>query len=334
MSIRERLEAWEKEYLSPRAAFNVDSRGRQRWEEPCDIRPAFQRDRDRILHSKSFRRLKDKTQVFLAPQGDHYRTRLTHTLEVSQIARTIAKALRLNEELVEAIALGHDLGHTPFGHAGERALNEVCPYGFCHSDQSLRTVDLLERDGRGLNLTYEVRDGILNHQTNGNPGTLEGKVVRISDKIAYIHHDMDDAIRAGILKESDIPREITDVIGDTLGKRLDQFVHDLITASARQKDICMSEPVAGAMQKLRMFLYENLYINPVAKGEEKKAEGLVKTLYGYYGKHMELLPQEYLQLMEQGEPREKVLCDYIGAMTDRFAIARYEEFFVPKCWHG
>ena len=209
MNIRENLEQLEMEYLSPYAAHSRDSKGRMRMEEQCDIRPVYQRDRDRILHSKSFRRLKDKTQVFLSPEGDHYRTRLTHTLEVSQNARTIAKALRMNEDLVEAIALGHDLGHTPFGHAGERALNAVCPYGFCHSDQSVRTVDLLEKGGQGLNLTMEVRDGIRNHQTKGMPSTLEGRIVRFSDKIAYIHHDMDDAIRAGILKESDVPKEIS-----------------------------------------------------------------------------------------------------------------------------
>ncbi len=334
MTIRESLERWEKEYLSPYAMHSMDSKGRMKDEEPCDIRPVFQRDRDRILHSKSFRRLKDKTQVFLTPEGDHYRTRLTHTLEVSQNARTIAKALRLNEDLVEAIALGHDLGHTPFGHAGERALEEVCPYGFSHSEQSVRTVDLLEKDGQGLNLTYEVRDGILNHQTKGIPCTLEGKIVRISDKIAYIHHDMDDAIRGGILKETDIPKEITDVIGDTLGKRLDHFIHDLVITSTGLGDIRMSEPVEQAMKKLRAFLFENLYTNPIAKGEEQKAEELIKTLYDYYGKHMELLPRDYHVLMDRGEPKEKVLCDYIGAMTDRFAIAQYEEIYIPKCWHG
>ena len=220
MTIRENLEQWERDYLSPYASHSADSKGRTRTEKQCDIRPVFQRDRDRIIHCKAFRRLKDKTQVFLTPEGDHYRTRLTHTLEVSQNARTIAKALRLNEELVEAIALGHDLGHTPFGHAGERALNRVCPLGFEHSLQSVRTVDRLEKDGQGLNLTYEVKDGILNHQTIGKPHTLEGKIVRLSDKIAYIHHDMDDAVRAGILKESDVPAEIREVIGSTPGGRL------------------------------------------------------------------------------------------------------------------
>ena len=221
MTIRESLEQREKEYLSPYASLSMNSKGRSRPEVECDIRPAFQRDRDKILHCKAFRRLKDKTQVFLSPEGDHYRTRLTHTLEVSQNARTIAKALRLNEDLVEAIALGHDLGHTPFGHAGERALNNVCPIGFEHSQQSVRTIDRLEKHGQGLNLTYEARDGILNHQTTGKPHTLEGKVVRLSDKISYIHHDMDDAVRAGILKETDVPKEIREVIGCTPSERLD-----------------------------------------------------------------------------------------------------------------
>lgn len=334
MNIRENLEQLETEYLSPYAAHSRDSRGRQRPEEQCDIRPVYQRDRDRILHSKSFRRLKDKTQVFLTPEGDHYRTRLTHTLEVSQNARTIAKALRMNEDLVEAIALGHDLGHTPFGHAGERALNAVCPYGFCHSRQSVRTVDLLEKGGQGLNLTYEVRDGILNHQTDGSPATLEGKIVRFSDKIAYIHHDMDDAIRAGILREEDVPREIGDVIGYTTGERLDHFIHDIVSTSYNKNDIVMSEPVAEAMRKLRQFMFERVYQNKDAKSEEGKAEMLVQTLYSYYRHHLELLSDELIQLVERGEPEEKIVCDYIGAMTDRFAIAKYEEIYIPKSWHG
>ena len=231
MQIRENLEKREAEILSPYACHSTDSKGRDRAEEECDIRPVFQRDRDRILHSKSFRRLKDKTQVFLTPEGDHYRTRLTHTLEVSQNARTIAKALRLNEELVEAIALGHDLGHTPFGHAGERALNNVCSLGFAHNEQSVRTVELLEKNGQGLNLTVEVRDGILHHQTKGNPSTLEGRVVRFSDKIAYIHHDMDDAIRGGILKEEDVPKEIGEVIGYNSAEWIDHFIHDIVSNS-------------------------------------------------------------------------------------------------------
>lgn len=334
MNIRENLEQLEVEYLSPYAAHSRNSKGRLREEEPCDIRPVYQRDRDRILHSKSFRRMKDKTQVFLAPKGDHYRTRLTHTLEVSQNARTIAKALRMNEDLVEAIALGHDLGHTPFGHAGERALNAVCPYGYCHSQQSVRIVDLLEKNGAGLNLTAEVRDGILNHQTRGMPFTLEGQIVRFSDKIAYIHHDMDDAIRAGILKESDVPKEICEVIGYTTGERLDHFIHDLVSTSFGKNEIRMSEPVAQAMGKLRQFMFEEVYQNREAKSEEGKAEILVQTLYNYYRRHLKLLPEDYVNLAKKGEPEEKVVCDYIGAMTDRFAIAKYEEIYIPRSWHG
>lgn len=334
MNIRENLEQLETEYLSEYAAHSRNSKGRIRQEEQCDIRPVYQRDRDRILHSKSFRRLKDKTQVFLSPEGDHYRTRLTHTLEVSQNARTIAKALRMNEDLVEAIALGHDLGHTPFGHAGERALNEVCPYGFCHSEQSVRTVDLLEKNGQGLNLTFEVRDGILNHQTNGTPATLEGKIVRLSDKIAYIHHDMDDALRAGILKEEDVPKEIGDVIGYTTGERLDHFIHDIVSTSYGKNDIVMSEPVSKAMQSLRQFMFERVYQNKEAKSEEGKAEMLVKTLYRYYISHLELLSEDFRKLIDRGEPEEKIVCDYIGAMTDRFAIAKYEEIYIPRSWHG
>lgn len=332
MTIRENLEQWEEDYLSPYAAKSRNSRGRLRQEAECDIRPVFQRDRDRIIHCKAFRRLKDKTQVFLIPEGDHYRTRLTHTLEVSQNARTIAKALKLNEELVEAIALGHDLGHTPFGHAGERALNRVCPLGFDHSEQSVRTVDRLEKDGQGLNLTYEVRDGILNHQTSGRPHTLEGKVVRLSDKIAYIHHDMDDAVRAGILRESDVPAEIRAVLGSTPGERLDCFIHDIVTNSMDQNDIIMSERVGKAMKDIRQFMFDNVYKNPIAKSEEAKAEMLMETLYHHYMKHVDSMPEEFLRLLSEGEPRERVVCDYVGAMTDRFAIALYSDIFVPKSW--
>ncbi len=333
MSIREDLEKMEQLYLSPFATLSMESKGRLKEEEPCDIRPVFQRDRDRILHSKSFRRLKDKTQVFLTPEGDHYRTRLTHTLEVSQNARTIAKALRMNEDLVEAIALGHDLGHTPFGHAGERALNRISPTGFKHSDQSVRTVDILEKGTQGLNLTFEVRDGIMNHQTEGMPATLEGKIVRLSDKIAYIHHDMDDAIRGNILKESDVPKEICEVIGYSTGERLDHFIHDIVTTSANKKDILMSVEVAEAMKKLRNFMFERVYTNPEAKSEEHKAEILMETLYDYYYKHIELLPKDLIRLMEERkESRERVICDFLASMTDRFAIAKYEEIFIPRSW--
>ena len=327
------MEQWEIEYLSPYASHSKDSKGRLKEEEQCDIRTVFQRDRDRIIHCKAFRRLKDKTQVFLTPEGDHYRTRLTHTLEVSQNARTIARALRMNEELVEAIALGHDLGHTPFGHAGERALNRVCPLGFEHNEQSVRTVDRLEKSGKGLNLTIEVRDGILNHQTIGKPHTLEGKIVQLSDKIAYIHHDMDDAIRGGILKEADVPKEIGDVIGYTTNERLNHFIHDIVSTSFGKNEIRMSEPVAEAMKNLRRFMFERVYQNPEAKSEEGKAEVLMETLYLYYMKHVDDLPEEFLNLLSEGEPREKVVCDYVGAMSDRFAIAKYEEIYIPKSWH-
>lgn len=333
MTIREELENRERITLSPYATLSVNTKGRQREEEQCDIRPVFQRDRDRILHSKSFRRLKDKTQVFLSPEGDHYRTRLTHTLEVSQNARTIAKALKLNEDLVEAIALGHDLGHTPFGHAGERALNEICPLGFEHHIQSLRTVDVLEKDGQGLNLTWEVRDGILNHQTSGSPATLEGKIVRLSDKIAYIHHDMDDAIRAGILTEADVPESIRKVIGYTTGERLDHFIHDIVTTSFEKNDILQSEPVAEAMKQLREFMFEHVYKNPEAKSEEGKAERLMETLYTYYMNHIDLLPSDLLSLLNKGEAKERIVCDFVGAMSDRYAIAKYDELFIPKSWH-
>lgn len=331
-TIRESLELWEKESLSEYATLSMNSKGRLKEEPQCDIRPVFQRDRDRILHSKSFRRLKDKTQVFLTPEGDHYRTRLTHTLEVSQNARTIAKALRLNEDLVEAIALGHDLGHTPFGHAGERALDEICPLGFDHSKQSLRMVDVLEKDGLGLNLTMEVRDGILNHQTSGSPFTLEGKIVRLSDKIAYIHHDMDDAISGGILTEDDVPISIREVIGYTTGERLDHFIHDTVTFSGGRNDILMSDEVWKAMKELREFMFERVYMNPDVKSEERKAESLMKTLYEYYLKHLDRLPKEYLQMINMGESRDRVACDYVASMTDRYAIALYEELFIPKSW--
>lgn len=334
MLIREKLEQWEKDYLSPYASLSMNTKGRVREEEQCDIRPVYQRDRDRILHCKSFRRLKDKTQVFLTPEGDHYRTRLTHTLEVSQNARTIAKALRLNEDLVEAIALGHDLGHTPFGHAGERALDRVCPYGFCHSDQSVRTVEILEKNGQGLNLTEETRDGIRNHQTKGMPYTLEGKIVRYSDKIAYIHHDMDDAIRAGILKESDVPGEIGEIIGFTTGERLDHFIHDIVTTSYEKNDIQMSPAVGKAMKQLREFMFERVYQNKDAKSEEGKAEMLMVSLYTYYLKHLDKVPRHLTdRIKDNEEPPEIIVCDYVGAMTDRFAIAKYEELFIPKSWH-
>ena len=332
MSIRENLERMEEISLSPFATLSVNSRGRDREEPQCDIRPVFQRDRDRILHCKSFRRLKHKTQVFLSPKGDHYRTRLTHTLEVSQNARTIAKALRLNEDLVEAIALGHELGHTPFGHAGERILNELCDEGYRHNEQSVRIVEKLEKDGKGLNLTWEVRDGILNHQTSMMPHTLEGKIVRLSDKIAYINHDIDDAIRAKVMSEEDIPLEIRKVLGMTTKERLNTLIHNIIMNSMGKNDIVMSEEIGGAMQDLRKFMFQKVYTNPAAKGEEAKAERLLCELYAHYMGHIEILPEQYQRMHSEGEKKERVVCDYISGMTDQYAVAKYREFFLPKAW--
>ena len=333
MTIREQMELREKEILRPCATMSCESKGRDVEEKQCDIRPVFQRDRDRILHSKSFRRLKDKTQVFLTPEGDHYRTRLTHTLEVSQNARTIAKALRLNEDLTEAIALGHDLGHTPFGHAGERALDKACPMGFKHNEQSRRVVEILEKDGRGLNLTVEVRDGILNHKTKNMPSTLEGKIVRLSDKIAYMHHDMDDAIRGRILCEEDIPKELRNTLGKTTTQRLDRFIHDIITTSMDADDIIMSDEIGQAMMDLRKYMFNNVYQNPKAKGEEVKAERLVENLYEYYLRNYYSIPVEYQMIHERnGDSKERVVCDYVSSMSDRFAIAVFNDIYMPDSW--
>ena len=332
MTIRESLEQWEQDYLSPYASLSANSKGRLKPEEQCDIRPVFQRDRDRIIHCKAFRRLKDKTQVFLTPEGDHYRTRLTHTLEVSQTARTIAKALKLNEDLVEAIALGHDLGHTPFGHAGERALNRVCPFGFEHAEQSVRTVDILEKDGKGLNLTYEVRDGIRNHQTIGKPHTLEGKIVRLSDKIAYIHHDMDDAQRAGIISEDDIPVTLRMLLGYTTRERLNTFVHDVIENSLEQDTIKMSAEIYEAMMDLRALMFQNVYENPAAHREEEKVVKMLTELYEYYVEHPEAMSTEYRELSVRGEKKEQAVCDYLSGMTDQYSIRKFREIYIPKAW--
>lgn len=332
-NIRESMEQREWELLSPYAAHSFHSRGRERPEEECDIRTVYQRDRDRILHSKAFRRLKDKTQVFLAPQGDHYRNRLTHTLEVSQIARTIAKALRLNEDLVEAIALGHDLGHTPFGHAGERALNLVNPEGFVHYRQSVRVAQLLEKDGEGLNLTWEVRDGILNHRISGSPSTMEGQVVRFSDKIAYIHHDMDDAQRAGIITEDDIPITLRMLLGYTTRERLNTFVHDIIENSLEKDTIRMSSEIEEAMMELREIMFQNVYENPVAKKEEDKAVKMLSELYEYYIEHPEAMSREYRELiLYRKEKKEQVVCDYLSGMTDQYSMEKFREIYIPKAW--
>lgn len=332
MTIRENMELLERANLSPFATLSKATRGRQREEEPCDIRPVFQRDRDRILHCKAFRRLKHKTQVFLTPSGDHYRTRLTHTLEVAQNARTIAKALRLNEELAEAIALGHDLGHAPFGHAGEAMLDELCESGFQHNVQSVRIVERLEKDGRGLNLTWEVRDGMLNHQTASMPSTPEGRIVRLSDKIAYINHDIDDAIRARVLNEEDIPLEYREILGYNTRARLNTLIHDIIRNSQDTADIHMSPQIEQAMQGLRGFMFIHVYKNPVAKGEEVKAKELLSRLFFFYMKHLEELPLQFLKMIEGGEPRDRVVCDYIAGMTDQYAISKFEKYFMPKAW--
>ncbi|MDO4522205.1 MAG: deoxyguanosinetriphosphate triphosphohydrolase [Eubacteriales bacterium] len=332
MMIREMTEQREKEYMSPYATLSIATRGRERPEPECDIRPVFQRDRDRILHSKSFRRLKHKTQVFLRPRGDHYRDRMTHTLEVSQVARTITQALRLNESLAEAIAMGHDLGHTPFGHAGERVLNRLNPEGFVHSAQSVRVVELLEKKGRGLNLTWEVRDGIANHRTSGRPSTLEGRIVQLSDKIAYINHDIDDAERAGILPDG-IPEEYTAVLGTTVRERLNTMIHDIVTHSQDQPVIRMSTEVEEAMKGIRSFMFAHIYTNSIAKAEEGKAENVIEELYRYYTRYPEKMPQEYTDLMElRQEPLARVVCDYISGMTDQYIMAKFSEIFIPKAW--
>ncbi len=332
MSIREQIEKMEQENLSPYACLSINSKGRDIPEPQCDIRPVFQRDRDRILHSKSFRRLKNKTQVFLTPRGDHYRTRLSHTLEVSQNARTIAKALRLNEDLVEAIALGHDLGHTPFGHAGEFVLDRIYEGGFKHNEQSVRIVEKLEKDGEGLNLTWEVRDGILNHQTKTMPHTLEGKIVRLSDKIAYVNSDFDDAIRAQLLCEEDIPLELRKTLGYDTKSRLDHLIHDIIMESANKNDIVMSKETQEALRDLRLFMFENVYKNPVAKSEEVKAKAMLEQMFYYYMDHVELLPDKLCHMMEEGEDKGRIVCDYISGMTDQYAIKKFGEFFLPEAW--
>ncbi len=332
MTIREILEETEERDLSPYASLSRCSRGRDREEEQDDVRTVYMRDRDRILHSKAFRRLKDKTQVFLSPQGDHYRTRLVHTLEVSQLSRTVARALRLNEELVEAIALGHDLGHTPFGHAGERALRELSPFGFRHNEQSVRVVERLEKDGRGLNLTWEVRDGILNHQMDTVPATMEGRIVRLCDKIAYMHHDMDDAERAGIIDESRIPENVHRILGRTHKERLNTLIMDLISASRDQDDIKQSEEIRAAMMDLRQVLFDVVYTDSVAKTEERKVTRMLEQMFRYYREHPEDMTAESRKQMEAGEAPERVICDYISGMTDHYCIHTYHDIFIPKSW--
>lgn len=331
MNGREYIEQLEQKTLSPHATLAVNSKGREIPIEPCPLRTVFIRDRDRILHCKSFRRMKHKTQVFLSPQGDHYRTRLTHTLEVTQIARTIARALRLNEDLTEAIALGHDLGHTPFGHSGEDVLNGLVPGGFEHNVQSLRVVEKLENGGAGLNLTYEVRDGILNHKKNGHPATLEGAAVSFADRIAYINHDIDDAIRAGILSESELPAAAVRAFGNSHGKRINSMILNIVEQSSEKPYVRMSEEMLTEFDALRTFMFEHVYRNPVAKREEGKAKHMLEELYRYYLDRLEELPQEFL-LHVDADGRERVVGDYIACMTDTYAVREYERLFVPKSW--
>ena len=325
---RERYEQLEKDTLCEFTCLSSRTKGRERYVPPCDLRTEFQRDRDRILHCNSFRRLKHKTQVFLSPMGDHYRTRLTHTLEVAQIARTMARALRLNEDLTEAIALGHDLGHTPFGHAGERMLNELNPHGFHHYEQSLRVVDCLENDGEGLNLTYEVRDGILKH-TNQKAETREGQIVRFADVIAYINHDIDDSVRAEILTEDDVPRSITDVLGHSKSERITTLITSIINGGAQE--IHMDERTAQAYDALHKFMGVSVYTNPKCKSEETRAQDMIAYLYQYYILHIEALPAQYLNnAYKYGA--DTAVCDYIAGMTDGFAVQAFKDLFIPKSW--
>jgi len=331
LTVRERREALEQQILSPYACRSVDSRGRQRPVEPCPVRTCFQRDIDRIIHSKAFRRLMHKTQVFLQPEGDHYRTRMTHTIEVARIARTMARGLQLNEDLTEAAAFGHDLGHTPFGHAGERVLDEIMPEGFQHNVQSLRVVDRLEQDGDGLNLTYEVRRGILCHTGPDTAETLEGRLLRLADKIAYINHDIDDAMRGGIIYPMDIPLEISNVLGFTHSERIDTLTVDIIESSAGTGEIRQSTACREAMHNLREFMFEAVYRNPVAKGEESKAQDMLRRLFEYYRKDPDRLPPEFQDIRER-EGVERAVCDYIAGMTDVYAVECFSLAFIPVSW--
>lgn len=335
MRMREKLEQYEKEYLSEFACKSIDTKGRKRAEKQCDLRTEFQRDRDRIIHSKAFRRLMHKTQVFLAPEGDHFRTRLTHTLEVSQISRTIARSLGLNEDLTEAIAMGHDLGHTPFGHSGEKYLNQVHPKGFKHNVQSLRVVDYLEKgsQSKGMNLTQEVRDGILNHTGDMDPFTLEGQIVKMCDRIAYINHDIDDAIRANIIKETDLPKDCIKALGSTHRERINNLVIDVVKSSMGKPQIHMSGEFLYYKNKLRTFMFEKVYYSNVVKKDEEmdKIHYIIEKLYTYYKINMDKLPIEYYQMIDKWGVDE-IVKDQIAGMTDRYAISLFTDLFVPKAW--
>ncbi len=332
MNVRKMQEDREFEFLSGVAVKARNSVGRVRNEQECEVRTCFQRDCGRIIHCKSFRRLKHKTQCFLAPEDDHYRTRLTHTMEVSQIARTMARALRLNEDLTEAIALGHDLGHPPFGHAGERTLDRLAPGGFQHNEQSLRVVDKLEKSGAGLNLSHEVRNGIVCHTGTKRSDYLEGRLVHYADRIAYINHDIDDGIRANVIREEDIPREISDVLGENFTTRINSMVLDIIMNSEGKNIVSPSKPVEEAMLSLRSYLFDVLYTNPVVKGEEKKADEMLKMLFEYFVKHPDEIPFDYRRLIDE-DGIETAVCDYISGMSDNYAVDVYQNLFVPKGWH-
>lgn len=330
-TLKEKTYAIERAFLSPFATKSEETKGRQREEKPCAMRTDFQRDRDRIIYCKAFRRLKNKTQVFFSPEGDHYITRLTHTLDVAQIARSIARALSLNEDLAEAIALGHDLGHTPFGHSGERILDKLCPQGFRHNVQSLRVVDVLEKDGMGLNLTFEVRDGIVNHRKSGTPATLEGKCVSVADRIAYINHDLNDAIRAGILKLKDVPSGIIKVLGSGSNERINTAITSIYKNSVGKNDVKMDEEVETASEALRAFMFEKVYFSRTAMSEEKKAERMLSAMYSHFMSAPEDLPQTYISLLDNFS-REQVVCDYLSSMTDRYAIYIFNKIYIPKGW--
>ncbi len=332
INIRNRTEDIEEQNLSEWASLSKKCKKRKKNEKDCPIRTSFQRDRDRIIHSKAFRRLKRKTQVFMCPEGDHYRTRLTHTLEVSQVSRSVARALRLNEDLTEAIALGHDLGHTPFGHAGEVVLNNIFPGGFKHFEQSARVVDRIEKNGEGLNLTFQVVDGILNHTRGPIPATMEGQVVRVCDRIAYINHDIDDALRAGVLKIKEIPREFLENIGASYSKRIDVMVMSLVKNTIKG-NVALDPEIGKIFFKMHKFMYERVYLSDIAKSEEKKAVYIIEWLYGYFKENSEKLPDDMKQICKD-EGIERGVCDYIAGMTDDFAIKIFKDLFVPKPWKG
>ncbi|MDE7084865.1 MAG: deoxyguanosinetriphosphate triphosphohydrolase [Clostridia bacterium] len=330
-TIRDKTFAIEEQFLSPYAAKSAETKGRARAETPCVLRTEYQRDRDRIIYSKAFVRLKNKTQVFFSPEGDHYVTRLTHTLDVSQIARSLARALSLNEDLTEAIALGHDLGHTPFGHSGERILNKLNPVGFKHNEQSVRVVDVLEKDGKGLNLTFEVRDGILNHKKGLKPSTLEGMCVNVADRIAYINHDLNDAVRAGILKLEDVPADIRKTLGSTSRERINTAINSVYKNSAGKSEVELDSEVLEASDALRKFMFERVYLTRFARGEEQKAERMISALYGYFTANVDQLPPTYVGLTEK-YTKEQAVCDYLSSMTDRYAVYVFNKIFVPRGW--